>query len=104
MCTADVRDNVCISFVALGQLLDAPPSSNRSPYVQLQLRYLILTYPSRALPNDLNFNGQKAAAFLGGAIVTNSWVVNSVRIMFVVKVHNTDFLKCPESGVNFNRD
>ena len=35
-------------------------------------------------PNNVNFNGQKTAAFLGGAVVTNSWVVNSVREMFVV--------------------
>ena len=29
MCTADVRDNLCTIFVALGQRLGAPPSSNR---------------------------------------------------------------------------
>jgi len=50
------------------------------------------------LPDDLNFNGQKAATFLGGAIVTNSWVLNSVRVMCVVKVHDAVHVvwQCPK--------
>ena len=56
------------------------------------------------LPNDLNFNSQKADAFLGGAVVTNSWVLNSLRIMFFEKIRSTDFLKCPRSDLNFSRD
>ena len=53
------------------------------------------------LPDDPNFSGQKAATFLGGAIVTNSsrseFNTNNV---FLVTVLTTVFLKCPERDLD----